>query len=119
MKNLLPLAILLLSTICISAGAEPIQATQETATEAHNLIHDAGHAMDKAWEAFHQAALGGTLASPKIQTAAESDLMHGRSLLRKARKAQHKGDIDAVRSLTAQIKQLSEEIVIKSQLEKE
>ena len=103
----------------IPLGAEPIQATQKTAAEAYDLIHDAGHTMDQAWDAFHKAALGGTLASPEIQTAAEADLMQGRALLRKARKAQHEGHIEEVRSLTAQITQLSEKIVIKSQMEKE
>jgi len=118
-KNLLPLAILLLSTICISAGAEPIPATQETRIEARNLIYDAGSAMDKAWDAFHKGALGGTLASPEIQTSAEADLMEGRALLRKARKAQHEGNIEEVKRLTEQIQQISQEVVIKSQMEKE
>lgn len=119
MKHLLSIAVLLLSTISIPAAAEPIQATQETLSEAQHLIHDAGHAMDKAWDAFHKAALGGTLASPKIQTEAEADLMQGRALLRKARQAHHEGDIEEVRKLTEQIHQLSEEIVIKSKMEKE
>jgi hypothetical protein len=119
MKNLLPFTILLLSTICISAGAEPIRATQETRIEARNLIYDAGSAMDKAWDAFHKAALGGTLASPEIQTSAEADLMEGRALLRKARKAQHEDDLEEVKRLTEQIQQISKEVVIKSQMEKE
>ncbi len=119
MKTLLPLAIFLLSTICVHAGAEPIRPPQETLTEAKNLIYEAGRAMDDAWDAFHKAALGGTLATPEIQTSAEKDLMEGRALLRKARKAQHEGNIEEVRSLTAQIQQISEEIVIKSQMEKE
>jgi hypothetical protein len=75
--------------------------------------------MDKAWDAFHKAALGGTLASPEIQTSAEADLMKGRALLRKARKAQHEGDIEEVKRLTEQIQQISQAVVIKSQMEKE
>ncbi|MGV7227137.1 MAG: hypothetical protein ACQ9IQ_00620 [Nitrospirales bacterium] len=120
-KNLVLLAILLLFTRTITAPirAEPIQATQETAIEAHDLIHHAAHSMDKAWDAFHKGALGGTLASPEIQTSVEADLMEGRALLRKARKAQHEGKIEKVRSLTEQIQQLSKQIVIKSQMEKE
>lgn len=119
MKHLLSIAVLLLSTISIPAAAEPIQTTQETLDEAQHLIHDAGHAMDKAWDAFHKAALGGTLASPEIQTEAEADLMQGRALLRKARQAHHEGAIEEVRRVTEQIHQLSKEIVIKSKMEKE
>ena len=119
MKHLLPIAIFLLSILSVPAAAEPIRSTQDTLAEAKHLVHDAGHAMDKAWDAFHKAALGGTLASPEIQTSAEADLMKGRALLRKAMMAQHKGDIEEVRNLTKQIHQLSAEIQIKSQMEKE
>ncbi|MEO8324712.1 MAG: hypothetical protein ABI618_02610 [Nitrospirota bacterium] len=119
MKHLLSIAILLFCTISVPAAAEPIRATQETPAEAQHLIHNAGHAMDMAWDAFHKAALGGTLASPEIQTAAEADLMQGRALLRKARQAHHEGDIEEVRRVTEQILQLSKEIVIKSEMEKE
>lgn len=119
MKHLLPIAILLLVTISVPAAAEPIRATQESLEEAQHLIHDAGHAMDHAWDAFHKAALGGTLASPEIQTEAEAKLMQGRALLRKARQAHHEGDMEEVKKLTKQIHQLSAEIQLKSQMEKE
>jgi len=120
MKNFIPLFLmLLLFTMSMPTEAEPVRATQETLHEAHQLILDAGQAMDAAWDAFHQAALGGTLASPQIQTSAEQDLMQGRALLRKARKAQHEGNIDVVRSITEQIQKLSREIVVKSLKEKE
>ena len=119
MKHLWPIAILLLVTISIPAAAEPIQSTHDTLAEAQHLIHDAGHSMDNAWDAFHKAALGGTLASPEIQTSAEADLMKGRDLLRKAMMAQHEGNIEEVRNLTKQIQQLSAEIQRKSQMEKE
>lgn len=119
MKHLLSIAILLLGTISAPVAAEPIRATQEPLSEAQHLIHDAGHAMDNAWDAFHQAALGGTLASPEIQTAAEAELMQGRALLRKARQAHHEGDVEEVRRVTEQILQLSKEIETKSKMEKE
>ncbi len=119
MKYLLALSALLVITISVPTQAEPIRPTQETLNEAHHLILDADHAMDEAWDAFHKAALGGTLASPEIQTSAENDLMQGRALLRKARKAQHEGEIEVVRSLTKQVQQISKKIVIKSLREKE
>ena len=119
MKHLILTAIFLLGVISIPVAAEPIHSHQDSLDEAQHLIHDAGHAMDKAWDAFHKAALGGTLASPEIQTEAEAELMKGRALLRKAMMAHHKGDMEEVRNLTKQIHQLSAEIQLKSQMEKE
>lgn len=73
-------------------------------------LYLAGKNVDEAWEAFHRAALGGTLASPVIQTQIEQDLHVSRLLLGDARKAAWNNDTRAVSSLTARIGEISTRI---------
>ena len=74
--------------------------------------------VNEAWEAFHRAALGGTLASPAIQTQIEQDLHASRLLLVDARKAAQDNDARAVSSLTTRIGEISTRIKEKSQRQK-
>ena len=74
--------------------------------------------VNEAWEAFHRAALGGTLASPAIQTQIERDLHASRLLLVDARKAARDNDTRAVSSLTARIGEISTRIKEKSRRQK-
>ena len=74
--------------------------------------------VDEAWEAFHQAALGGTLASPAIQTQIEQALNESRLLLVDARKAARDNDTRAVSSLTARIGAISTHIKEQSRRQK-
>lgn len=74
--------------------------------------------VDEAWEAFHQAALGGTLASPAIQTQIEQALNESRLLLVDARKAARDNDPRAVSSLTARIGAISTHVKEQSRRQK-
>ena len=74
--------------------------------------------VEEAWEAFHRAALGGTLASPAVQTQIERDLHESRLLLVDARKAARDNDTRAVSSLTSRIGKISTRIKEKSRRQK-
>ena len=49
-------------------------------------------AVEKAWETYHDGALGGTLPSPAIQTDLEMKLHRCRALLAEAYDAEDKGN---------------------------
>lgn len=89
----------------------PRSPIQESLYLADKNIHE-------AWEAFHQAALGGTLASPAIQTQIERDLHESRLLLSNARKAARDNDERVVSRLTARIEKISTQIKEKSRRQK-
>ncbi len=76
-----------------------------------NLIRQAAHATDEAWEVFHQAAIGGTLASPSIQVKIEGQLHHIRSLLMEARKAERDNQVNSVKTMTQRIFDITHIIV--------
>ena len=86
-------------------------------TSRHS-IHDAAQAVDEAWEEFHRAAIGGTLASPTIQTQIEGQLHEARGLLMEARKAERRGDDRSVKTLTSKLFNISQEIVLASREKK-
>lgn len=77
-------------------------------------LHRADQNVDEAWEVFHRAALGGTLASPAIQTEIERDLHESRLLLADARKAARDHDTRAVSALAARIEKIATRIKEKS-----
>ena len=77
-------------------------------------LYRADKNVDEAWEAFHQAALGGTLASPAVQTQIERALHESRLLLVDARQAAEKNDNRTVSVLTARIAEISTQIKEKS-----
>ena len=81
-------------------------------------LYRADQNVDEAWEAFHQAALGGTLASPAIQTQIEQALHESRLLLGNARKAARDNDERVVSRLTARIEKISTQIKEKSRRQK-
>lgn len=82
-------------------------------------LYRADRHVDEAWEAFHQAALGGTLASPAIQTQIEQALHESRLLLVDARKAAQGNDNRTVSALTARIEEISTRIKEKSRRHKQ
>ena len=45
------------------------------------VVQAAERAVDQAWEVYHQAALGGTLASPALQVDIEQHLHEARTLV--------------------------------------
>lgn len=81
-------------------------------------LYRADKNVNEAWEAFHRAALGGTLASPAVQTQIEQDLHTSRLLLVDARTAARDNDMRAVSSLTARIGEISTRIKEKSRRQK-
>ena len=48
--------------------------------------------VERAWDVYHDGALGGTLQSPKVQTELEMYLHRSRELLAEAYEAEDKGD---------------------------
>jgi hypothetical protein len=71
-------------------------------------------AVEQAWEIYHHAALGGTLASPTIQTNLEMNLHKSRSLLAETYDAEDQGDMKAVNELIDQIMELTQQVVTES-----
>ncbi|HNV24734.1 MAG TPA: hypothetical protein PKI21_00635 [Nitrospira sp.] len=92
----------LLSAIDLQAG--PIDASRHTHPEKVQLVHEAEHSVDHAWEVYHRAALGGTVASPDLQAQIEQHLHEARTLVTQAQEAADRGDAGAVEKLVEQIK---------------
>ena len=76
----------------IDPGAHPFP-------EAAQAVHEAEHAVDQAWETYHRAALGGTIASPEVQAEIEQHLHEARALVPQARSATERGDAKQVQRL--------------------
>lgn len=93
--------------------------TAQDQQEARDLIHQSAQATEQAWEEFHAAAIGGTLASPTVQTSIERQLHEVRSLLMEARKAERDNQYDSVKSLTHKILQITQNIVQASREKKQ
>lgn len=72
-------------------------------------------AVEQAWETYHHAALGGTLASPTVQTELEMNLHISRALLAEAYDAEDKGDMKTTHKLIAQIMQITDKVITESQ----
>jgi hypothetical protein len=66
-------------------------------------IHEAEQAVDRAWETYHRAALGGTLASPNLQTEIELHLHEARTLLPRAQEAAEQPNHEQVYDLLREI----------------
>lgn len=82
-------------------------------------LYLAGKSVEEAWEAFHHAALGGTLSSPDMQTKIEQALHESRLLLVDARNAAKANDTLTVFEITDRIGQISHQIKEDSQRQKQ
>ena len=71
-------------------------------------------AVEQAWETYHDAALGGTLASPAIQTELEMNLHRSRALLAEAYDAEDKGDMKTVKKIIHEIMAIKQKVVNES-----
>ena len=71
-------------------------------------------AVEQAWETYHDAALGGTLASPAIQTELEMNLHKSRALLAEAYDAEDKGDMKTVKKIIHEIMTIKQKVVNES-----
>jgi len=74
--------------------------------------------VERAWDAYHHAALGGTLASPRIQSELEMNLHKSRALLAEAYDAQESGDIQKTQHLIKQILKITQKVISESQEQK-
>ena len=71
-------------------------------------------AVEKAWDTYHDGALGGTLQSPKTQVKLEMDLHKSRALLAEAYDAEDRGDMKAVDKLIYKIMQITRSVITES-----
>ena len=75
-------------------------------------------AVEKAWETYHDGALGGTLPSPKVQTKLEIDLHKSRALLAEAYDAEDRGDLGKTNNLIQKIMRITDRVIIESRVPK-
>ena len=92
----------LLMTADLQAG--PIDVSRHPHPEKLQMVHEAEHSVDHAWEVYHRAALGGTVASPDLQAQIEQHLHEARTLVTQAQEAADRGDTGKVERLVGEIK---------------
>ena len=92
----------LLGAATVLAG--PIDSARHPHPENAKMVHEAEHSVDRAWEVYHRAALGGTIASPALQAEIEQHLHEARTLITQAQEAAERGDKRQVQRLVGQIK---------------
>ncbi|MBH0207941.1 MAG: hypothetical protein HP495_05390 [Nitrospira sp.] len=91
----------LLAALSLQAGA--IDVPDHPQQKAVQLVHEAEHEVDHAWEVYHRAALGGTVASPRLQAEIEEHLHQARTLITQAHEAADHGDQRQVEDLIKQV----------------
>jgi ferritin-like metal-binding protein YciE len=84
--------------------ADPIDTTRQPQPDKIRTVHEAEHDVDQAWEVYHRAALGGTVASPALQAEIEQHLHEARTLVTQAQEAAERGDERQVQRLVNQVK---------------
>lgn len=87
-----------------TALSGPLEQTDHPHKDSVTAVHDAAHDVDHAWEIYHRAALGGTVASPKLQAEIEEHLHDARTLITQAQEAAERGDTNHVDGLIEQVK---------------
>ncbi len=94
-----------LSALLLVTGiqAGPLESVDRPHRESLKAVHDAEHEVDHAWEVYHRAALGGTVASPKLQAEIEEHLHQARTLITQAHEAADHGDQRQVEALIKQV----------------
>ena len=75
-------------------------------------------AVEKAWDTYHDGALGGILPSPEIQTSLEIKLHRCRELLAEAYEAEDNGNTQKTKLLINKILTLSDSVIKESQVPK-
>jgi hypothetical protein len=92
----------LLTAVGLQAG--PIDPSLHPHPEKLQMVHEVEHRVDHAWEVYHRAALGGTVASPELQAQIEQHLHEARTLVTQAQEAADRGDTRKVKRLVGDIK---------------
>lgn len=104
-KMLLLLGIHLIVLLAVSSlQAGPIDTPGHPNQKTVQLVHEVEHEVDHAWEVYHWAALGGTVASPKLQAEIEEHLHQARTLITEAQDAAEDGDSNRVARLIKQVR---------------
>ena len=103
-KILLPGIILIALLGSSPLQADPIDTARHPQPDKIQTVHEAEHDVDQAWEVYHRAALGGTVASPALQADIEQHLHEARTLVTQAHEAAERGDERQVQRLVSQVK---------------
>ncbi|MBS0151611.1 MAG: hypothetical protein JSR31_11775 [Nitrospira sp.] len=101
---LIPATLSIIFLVSTSSLAGPIDSTDYPHQEHVRAVHESEHEVDHAWEVYHQAALGGTVASPKLQAEIEEHLHQARALITQAHEAADQGDAGQVERLIKQVR---------------
>ena len=84
--------------------AGPVDFADHPHQENLRAVHEAEHDVDHAWEVYHRAALGGTVASPRLQAEIEEHLHQARSLMTQAQEAAEHGEKRHIEDLINQVR---------------
>ncbi|MBK9306772.1 MAG: hypothetical protein IPM58_06715 [Nitrospira sp.] len=104
-KTILYQGIILIALLeASSLHAGPIDSPGHPHEHKAQLVHAANHEVDQAWEVYHRAALGGTVASPALQAEIEQHLHEARTLVTQAQEAADRGDERQVEDLVKQVR---------------
>lgn len=103
-KILLPGIILIALFGASTLQADPIDPARHPQQDKARMVHEVEHDVDQAWEIYHRAALGGTVASPVLQAEIEQHLHEARTLVTQAQEAADQGDERQVQHLVSQVK---------------
>ena len=103
-KILLPGIVLIALLGASPLQADPIDPARHPRPDKVQTVHEAEHDVDQAWEVYHRAALGGTVASPALQADIEQHLHEARTLVTQAQEAAERGDERQVQRLVSQVK---------------
>jgi len=104
-KKILYRGIVLIALLGASSlHAGPIDSPGHSHQDKAQLVHKANHEVDHAWEVYHRAALGGTVASPALQAEIEQHLHEARTLVTQAQEAADRGDKRQVEELIKQVR---------------
>ena len=76
-------------------------------------------AVEKAWDVYHDGALGGTLPSPKVQTDLEMALHQSRGLLAEAYDSEDGGDLKKTNRIIQKIMKITHRVIAESQVQKQ
>ena len=103
-KILLPGIVLIALLGTSPLQADPIDPARHPQSDKAQTVHEAEHDVDQAWDLYHRAALGGTVASPALQADIEQHLHEARTLITQAQEAAERGDERQVQHLVSQVK---------------
>jgi hypothetical protein len=104
-KKILYRGIVLIALLGASSlHAGPIDSPGHAHQDKAQLVHEANHEVDHAWEVYHRVALGGTVASPALQAEIEQHLHEARTLVTQAQEAADRGDKRQVEELIKQVR---------------